>query len=121
MKFREDDEVCVAKSPAAEFASSNVQLLNFASLTSPAGLLAPADVSSSADHEWPTAELATSRPLANFSRQSLAAGSFQNAAFQLNETTSLHFYDWFPKPAAGNLGYTAGRGFNPAGGAPGGG
>ncbi|KZV40046.1 hypothetical protein F511_44384 [Dorcoceras hygrometricum] len=33
MKFRGDDEVCVAKSPAAEFASPNVQLLNVASLT----------------------------------------------------------------------------------------
>ncbi|KZV30138.1 Auxin transport protein (BIG) isoform 1 [Dorcoceras hygrometricum] len=39
------------------------------------------------------------------SQQPLAAGSIrntQNAAFQLNETTSLHFYDWFPKPAAGH-------------------
>ncbi|KZV27307.1 hypothetical protein F511_17211 [Dorcoceras hygrometricum] len=75
-------------------------LLTSSLFSSPAGLLAPADVYSSADHEWPTAELATSRPLANFSRQSLAAGSIRNAAFQLNETTSLHFYDWFPKPAA---------------------
>ncbi|KZV43748.1 hypothetical protein F511_43373 [Dorcoceras hygrometricum] len=33
MKFRGDDEVCVAKSPAAEFASPNVQLLNVALLT----------------------------------------------------------------------------------------
>ncbi|KZV51501.1 Alkylated DNA repair protein alkB-like protein [Dorcoceras hygrometricum] len=53
----------------------------------------------------PTAELATSRPRANFSQQSLAAGSIrntQNAALQLNETTSLHFFDRFPKPAAGH-------------------
>ncbi|KZV54264.1 Beta-catenin-like protein [Dorcoceras hygrometricum] len=41
----------------------------------------------------------------HYSQQPLAAGSIrntQNAAFQLNETTSLHFYDWFPKPAAGH-------------------
>ncbi|KZV18391.1 pyrroline-5-carboxylate reductase [Dorcoceras hygrometricum] len=41
----------------------------------------------------------------HYSQQPLAAGSIrntQNAAFQLNETTSLHFYDWFPKPAAVN-------------------
>ncbi|KZV29843.1 hypothetical protein F511_43016 [Dorcoceras hygrometricum] len=39
----------------------------------------------------------------HYSQQPLAAGSIrktQNAQFQLNETTSLHFYDWFPKPAA---------------------
>ncbi|KZV17136.1 methyladenine glycosylase family protein [Dorcoceras hygrometricum] len=45
----------------------------------------------------------------HFSQQSLAAGSIrntQNAAFQLNETTSLHFYDWFPKPAAGHSKFT---------------
>ncbi|KZV20079.1 hypothetical protein F511_10153 [Dorcoceras hygrometricum] len=41
----------------------------------------------------------------HYSQQPLAARSIrntQNAAFQLNETTSLHFYDWFPKPAAGH-------------------
>ncbi|KZV23851.1 hypothetical protein F511_31196 [Dorcoceras hygrometricum] len=41
----------------------------------------------------------------HYSQQPLAAGSIrntQNATFQLNETTSLHFYDWFPKPAAGH-------------------
>ncbi|KZV23002.1 hypothetical protein F511_16753 [Dorcoceras hygrometricum] len=39
----------------------------------------------------------------HYSQQPLTAGSIrntQNTAFQLNETTSLHFYDWFPKPAA---------------------
>ncbi|KZV36588.1 hypothetical protein F511_42711 [Dorcoceras hygrometricum] len=39
----------------------------------------------------------------HYSQQPLAAGSIrntQNAAFKLNETTSLHLYDWFPKPAA---------------------
>ncbi|KZV55546.1 hypothetical protein F511_35097 [Dorcoceras hygrometricum] len=43
--------------------------------------------------------------LQHYSQQPLAAGSIrntQNTAFQLNETTSLHFYDWFPKPAAVN-------------------
>ncbi|KZV36648.1 Mitochondrial [Dorcoceras hygrometricum] len=41
----------------------------------------------------------------HYSQQPLADGSIrntQNAAFQLNETTSLHFYDWFPKPAVGH-------------------
>ncbi|KZV06891.1 Mitochondrial [Dorcoceras hygrometricum] len=45
----------------------------------------------------------------HYSQQPLAAGSIrntQNAAFQLNETTSLHFYDWFPKPAAGHSKFT---------------
>ncbi|KZV23853.1 mercuric reductase [Dorcoceras hygrometricum] len=39
----------------------------------------------------------------HYSQQPLTAGSIrntQNATFELNETTSLHFYDWFPKPAA---------------------
>ncbi|KZV51396.1 hypothetical protein F511_17267 [Dorcoceras hygrometricum] len=42
----------------------------------------------------------------HYSQQPLAAGSIrntQNTAFQLNETTSLHFYDWFPKPAADSI------------------
>ncbi|KZV23801.1 hypothetical protein F511_22863 [Dorcoceras hygrometricum] len=51
----------------------------------------------------PTAALAISRPRANFS-QSISRcwfhTTYSNAAFQLNETMSLHFYDWFPKPAA---------------------
>ncbi|KZV16408.1 hypothetical protein F511_18488 [Dorcoceras hygrometricum] len=41
----------------------------------------------------------------HYSQQPLATGfirNTQNAAFQLNETTLLHFYDWFPKPAAGH-------------------
>ncbi|KZV20078.1 hypothetical protein F511_10152 [Dorcoceras hygrometricum] len=44
-------------------------------------------------------------PVATHYSQPLAVGSIrntQNAAFQLNKTTSLHFYDWFPKPAAGH-------------------
>ncbi|KZV49949.1 methyladenine glycosylase family protein [Dorcoceras hygrometricum] len=48
-------------------------------------------------------------PVATHYSQPLAAGfirNTQNAAFQLNETTSLHFYDWFPKPAAGHSKFT---------------
>ncbi|KZV16180.1 hypothetical protein F511_11856 [Dorcoceras hygrometricum] len=45
----------------------------------------------------------------HFSQQSLAAGSncnLLNAVFQPSETTSLHVYDQFPKPAAGHSKYT---------------
>ncbi|KZV48839.1 double-stranded RNA-binding protein 1-like [Dorcoceras hygrometricum] len=50
MKFRGDDEVCVAKSPAAEFASPNVQLLNVASLTIGYPRMSASDESSTTMH-----------------------------------------------------------------------
>ncbi|KZV55031.1 hypothetical protein F511_11582 [Dorcoceras hygrometricum] len=96
LKFRGDDEVCVAKSPADEFASPNVQLLNVASLTMRGRAAIP-------HSHLPAGIVATMRRVVNY-----------HSSWARQQQVEL--FD-----ASGNPGSTAGRGFNPAGGAPGGG